>query len=151
MVVVSFFRSMTTALVRRAVQSKRMSQRDNSAVVAVLGAIDEDNAAIREDVLLPPLSTLRMRRSWSSLGHRNCDGADPAMSPQIIESCKRCGSHELQWRNDNGWITRPWRYLECQKCGDTVRTSVPGWTWLMYAIALVAAVWGWIVVAGSDR
>ena len=34
MVVVSFFRSMTTALVRGAVQSKDMSQRDNSELQA---------------------------------------------------------------------------------------------------------------------
>lgn len=70
------------------------------------------------------------------------------MPPQIIERCKSCGSHELEWRKDSGWITRPWRYLECQLCGDAVRTAVPGWTWVMYTIALVAAVWGWIVVAG---
>jgi len=76
---------------------------------------------------------------------------NPAMPPQIIERCKSCGSHELRWCNDSGWITRPWRYLECEKCGDTIRTSVPGWTWVMYGIALLAAVWGWIVVAGSDR
>ena len=100
MVVVSLFRSMTTALVRRAVQSKRMSQRDNSAVVAVLGAIDEDNAAIREDVLIPPLSTLRMRRSWSSLG-----------TAIVMEQNQRClrkssrAARGAEAMNSNGGMT----------------------------------------------
>lgn len=62
------------------------------------------------------------------------------------EACPSCGSGRLLWEQDNGWITRPIRYLRCQSCGECARTQVPGWVWLMYGIALVAAVWGWFVV-----
>lgn len=31
------------------------------------------------------------------------------MSPQIIETCRSCGSQTLEWQPDNGWITRPVR------------------------------------------
>jgi len=62
------------------------------------------------------------------------------------DACPSCGSAALQWEQDNGWITRPVRYLRCTMCGDGVRTAVPGWVWIMYAIALAAAVCGWVGV-----
>lgn len=65
---------------------------------------------------------------------------------QIIETCRSCGSHELEWQPDNGWITRPVRYLRCKSCSDCVRTDMPGWAWALYAIALVAAVWGFVSI-----
>lgn len=59
--------------------------------------------------------------------------------------CRSCMSGRLKWEPDNGWITRPVRYLRCQQCGDCVRTKVPRWVWVMYGIALVAV--GWALVS----
>jgi hypothetical protein len=66
--------------------------------------------------------------------------------PQIIESCRSCGSRQLEWQPDNGWITRPIRYLRCASCGDCIRTQLPAWGWILYAIALVAAVWAFVSI-----
>jgi hypothetical protein len=64
------------------------------------------------------------------------------------DACPSCGSSALQWQQDNGWVTRPVRYLRCTMCGDSVRTELPGWAWIMYLIALAAAVWGFVSVMG---
>lgn len=75
-------------------------------------------------------------------------GEAPMKSDNDNDACPSCGSAALQWERDNGWITRPVRYLRCKSCGDCVRTEVPGWVWIMYAIALAAAVWGFVSVLG---
>lgn len=62
------------------------------------------------------------------------------------DSCPSCGSGRLEWQPDNGWITRPIRYLRCTDCGDCARSELPMWGWAMYGIALAAGVWGWILV-----
>ena len=54
---------------------------------------------------------------------------------QIVETCRSCGSRELDWRRDAGWLTRSWRWLRCRNCGDSVRLSVPPWTLALYGIA----------------
>jgi len=65
----------------------------------------------------------------------------------LIETCRSCGSQHLRWEQDNGWLTGSMRYLRCQNCHDCVRTIVPASTWIMFAIATVAAVWGWVVIS----
>ena len=67
----------------------------------------------------------------------------PANDNDVCPTCRRGW---LQWEPDNGWITRPIRYLRCQSCGDCVRSELPAWGWAMYAIALAAAVWGLIAI-----
>lgn len=65
---------------------------------------------------------------------------------QVIETCRSCGSRELRWERDNGWITGAWRYLRCQRCGDAVRTAAPVALWALYAIAAGAVIWALAVV-----
>lgn len=67
--------------------------------------------------------------------------------PQVIEACRSCGSRDLEWQVDRGWVTGSWRWLRCKDCGDTARLIVPAWTWALYAIAAAAAIWGWVVVS----
>ena len=69
------------------------------------------------------------------------------MTPQIIETCRSCQSRNLRWESDNGWLTHGTKHLRCQSCGDTITSKVALWTWAMLAIALAAAVWGWIIVS----
>lgn len=63
------------------------------------------------------------------------------------DRCKSCASTRLEWVRDNGWVTGSWSYLRCKSCGDCIRTRIPVWFWLMMAIALAAAVCGWVVVS----
>ena len=65
---------------------------------------------------------------------------------EVIETCRSCGSRELLWERDNGWITGPWRYLRCQRCGDAVRTVAPFGLWALYAVAAGAVIWAWLIV-----
>jgi hypothetical protein len=67
---------------------------------------------------------------------------------QVVERCRSCDSDELRWVSDPGWLTHGWRYLRCQRCQDCVRTHVPASTWIMYLIALAAALAGWWSVTG---
>ena len=68
------------------------------------------------------------------------------MNRQVIEHCRSCGSHELEWQRDFGWLTGAWRYLRCKQCGDFIRLHVPGWTLLLYVCAAIAAAasWWWV-------
>lgn len=67
--------------------------------------------------------------------------------PNTIDTCRNCGSRNLEWQKDNGWVTGAWWYLRCKMCGDSVRMRVPWWWWLsFFAIATAAAVWGWMRV-----
>lgn len=63
------------------------------------------------------------------------------------QACPSCGSARLEWERDNGWLTHGTRHLRCQSCGDAATSKVAPWTWVMFAIALAAAAWGWVVVA----
>jgi hypothetical protein len=64
---------------------------------------------------------------------------------QIIEQCPSCESRDLKWEQDNGWITRPVRYLRCQTCSDCVRISASGRIWIAIVIVSSAALLGWLV------
>lgn len=64
----------------------------------------------------------------------------------IVEQCKSCGSHQLEWQKDNGWLTGSVRYLRCTMCSDCVRIAVGGSTWIMLSLAAMAAIWGWFAV-----
>lgn len=65
------------------------------------------------------------------------------MKSQVAEQCRSCGSRHLAWERDNGWLTGSIRYLRCQRCSDCIRTNISGSTWIMFLIALTAAVAGW--------
>lgn len=65
---------------------------------------------------------------------------------QVVERCKSCGSEELRWEADKGWLTHGWRYLRCRACQDLVRAEAPAWVWAMYLIAAAAAVAAWWTV-----
>lgn len=61
--------------------------------------------------------------------------------------CTDCGGQDLRWENDKGWLFHGVRYLRCQRCLNSVASHIPAWTWVMFAIALAAAVWGWISIS----
>jgi len=63
-----------------------------------------------------------------------------------VETCRSCGSQQLQWEKDNGWLTGSVRYLRCQRCLDCVRVSGPPLLWIFLTLAAAAAVWGWWTV-----
>lgn len=65
---------------------------------------------------------------------------------QIIEECRSCGSHDLEWQKDDGSLTGSVRYLRCRMCSDCVRVSVGAATWVMLVMAAAAAIWGWVAV-----
>ena len=43
---------------------------------------------------------------------------------QIIEECRSCGSYDLEWHKDKGWLTGSVRYLRCRMCSDCIRVEV---------------------------
>jgi hypothetical protein len=69
--------------------------------------------------------------------------------PHIVETeivCKECGNTHLQWERITNFLLWDWRVLRCRRCLDAVRVRVPLSTWILYAIAFAAAVWGWWTV-----
>ena len=72
-------------------------------------------------------------------------GGKPANDNQ---SCPKCGGHLMHWEQDNGWLTRPLRYLRCQSCGECVRLALPFWGVVLYVIMLAIIVgYGWSMMA----
>jgi len=54
----------------------------------------------------------------------------------------------MHWEQDNGWLTRPLRYLRCQSCGECVRLALPFWGVVLYVIMLAIIVgYGWSMMA----
>jgi len=65
----------------------------------------------------------------------------------VIETCRECGSRDLAWERDAGWVTGSWRCLRCMSCGASVRATFPLWTLVLYFIAAVTAIWGWVTLS----
>lgn len=62
--------------------------------------------------------------------------------PQIIDQCRDCGSHDVEWRKEPHTL----RYIHCRQCGAQLRGDFSASMWIMLLLALAAVVWGYAVV-----
>jgi hypothetical protein len=69
---------------------------------------------------------------------------------QIIDQCEACGSPNVEWRKEEGFFKGTQRYRHCRQCLGEFRGNLSLSTWIFFAIALAAAVWGWVAVIAPN-